>query len=915
MIFSSRITIPATLIFLLLGSLCRVWAMPPSPEVVEHYRESDQLDVLSEKLRLVERTSEPLAEDFVPLPLAKRTAGDTLRLRIPVLLVDFSDNAASDGMVSGKTAGDFEQLLFSRQMTTYGSLTDFYLENSYGNMLVEGDVIGWIHMPQTYAAYRGSEYGTQSITPNAQTMARDAVIAADSWVDFSQYDSDGDGFVDGIFIVHAGPGAETIPPPNDTLHIWSHAWYIPGGYMTNDGVRVFRYTTEPEEIGSNMVSIGVFCHEFGHTLGLPDLYDISYLSEGIGNWGIMGGGGWNGGGRYPAHFGAWSKYFLDAHYDVFGRTIEVTANMTGVTLGPATEDSTRYRITLPGTSGREYFLIENRRQEEFDRGIPGSGLLIWHCDDNLSGSNDLEHNDHLRIAIEQADGLFQLESGYNGGDANDVFPGSQGIFIEFTDLSLPSTASNQGITNQISVWDIDHDAYTGVVNCTMDISYSRANVQVHDLTFSDQTYGDGDGVLEGGETIEVAYVIESYWLDPAQVEVTLNTSADGVFFESNQRSYPLLTRGIVYSNAADPFKFTLSPDVDPSISEFELGITSGTPNGSFGTSLYVNLGGSDLLLVDDDADQLNGRGDRSQYYLDALNELMIPYTYWNVDQSGVPTAAEYAFEKIVWFTGDAGSTHLSHDEVLFLRGFLDQGGSLFLTGQDIAEGLSSGSDSLFLRDHLKCRYLGSTVDLTVLGASGNELGEGMRMQIIGYDGAQNQTSADELSPAWEAAGIAFEYLISRKPAAVTYSASGQYRLVFFGFGFEGIRSHLSDYNGRTEVMSEVLDFLDDHTATAVDFDQTDIRLPSGFALNQNYPNPFNPTTVISFTIAPEFASKPLSLDIYDVLGRHVESLLTGMAAPGLHRVEFKADALASGVYFYRLRVGEQSETRKMLLVR
>jgi hypothetical protein len=202
----------ALLYFLLLTSIAS--AVAPSPEVVADYRQRGELDVLQAKLEKMRAAGinqlEPLS-----FKQSNRTSlnSDTTRLRVLVILADFSDNPASGGQVDDATAADFYDMVFSRDVMPQGSLAEFYLENSYGNLLIEGEVAGWYRMPLTYAEYHSGQYGTQSQQPNAQTLAWDACAAADPDVDFSIYDNDGDGEVEGIFVVHAGPGAEAIPSP------------------------------------------------------------------------------------------------------------------------------------------------------------------------------------------------------------------------------------------------------------------------------------------------------------------------------------------------------------------------------------------------------------------------------------------------------------------------------------------------------------------------------------------------------------------------------------------------------------------------------------------------------------------------------------------------------------------------------
>ncbi len=910
------LTVIAVSLFFVIGSTA--WAVAPAPHVIEQYRAEGKLDELSRKLyQMRVGGAFQLQPPKFQLDRSSLATGDTLTLRVLVILVDFSDNPADGGQVSGATAADFEEILFSRGTTQFGSLTDFYLENSYGRLLIEGDVVGWYRLPLTYAEYHGGQYGTQFAQPNAQTMARDAVAAADADVDFSLYDNNGDGTVEGIFVVHAGPGAEEINSPNDTLHIWSHAWQISGGYYV-DGVTVRKYSTEPEEVLGTIARIGVYCHEFGHTLGLPDLYDISEISEGIGNWGLMGAGSWNGGGRRPACLTAWSKQTLDAIYGTFGQTITVGSNLVDVVLGSATYDSVRYRLTLPTGGGKEYFLIENRQPTGFDQGLPGHGLLIWHCDDNLTGSNDLDYNSHLHVALEQADGLFDLDNAVNRGDQTDPFPGLYGAGLEFTSLTTPNTNSVDNQINEVSVWDIREDNDAKTITCNLDITYSRPNIVVLDFSFSDSTYGNNDGAFDAGERIEVVYTIKNLWKTALSVTATLGSPVPGLNFNICQASYSMMPSGWEYSNQNDPFDFTIDYDITPVNAQFDLTITTATSPDTFLATEYRLVGGVEILLVDADDSPAAAKIDRSSYYTSALDSLYLPYDYWDIAISGTPGVTQLEYPYIIWFTGDKGGDQMSAAEVGFLKNHLDQDGRLFLSGQDIAEQLRLTVDSTFLLGYLKVRFKGSSQQhYHVDGVPGNDVGDSLQLMITGSDGAGNQSSVDWFELTSSTAERPFTYRNGGMTAGSIYATTAGYRLVFFGFGFEGIinTATLYDYNTREEVMASVLDFLRANSPTPVADDITIIPLPYHFQLGQNYPNPFNPATIISYTIGSRMTGQSLSLDVFNLLGRKVTNLAAGSAAPGNYIVKFDAGDNASGVYFYRLTVGNESTTRKMIFVK
>ncbi|MFA5781762.1 MAG: M6 family metalloprotease domain-containing protein, partial [Bacteroidales bacterium] len=172
------------------------------------------------------------------------------------------------------TQAQFNNYMNQVNYNSTGSFRDYYLENSYGQLTVNTTVTVWVTVPNTHDYYGpDTKWGE---------FAYEAVKAANPTVDYSQYDNDGDGIVDGVAIIHQGRGQEESGNVND---IWSHSWDLASaGYnatqRTFDGVRVYSYTANPEKNSSGIVTIGVMCHEFGHTLGAPDFYDTDYGTGG-----------------------------------------------------------------------------------------------------------------------------------------------------------------------------------------------------------------------------------------------------------------------------------------------------------------------------------------------------------------------------------------------------------------------------------------------------------------------------------------------------------------------------------------------------------------------------------------------------------------------------------------------------------
>ncbi len=305
----------------------------------------------------------------------------------------------------------FDTLLFTEGVVSTGSMREFFLETSYGDLWGEGGVHGWFTQP----TYISGAYFT------------DFFAAADPFIDYSEFDRDGDGYTDAVWIFHAGPGQEET---HNTADIWSFAvWGL--DYMTDDGVIIDRFACNPEEhADGSIISIRVPAHEAGHVLGLPDLYDynskldtVTYFTPGDANdhpmvdWGLMGYYGYNimsfGTRTDPSHFCAWSKEQLG-----FLTSTPLTSSQKNVPLPEVNTNPFVYKVTGAGSGSQEYFLLENRNSAStsiFDHldsdfsaywpwFTPGqnqkdSGLLIYHVDDAVSSNSS---GSRYKVTIEDA---------------------------------------------------------------------------------------------------------------------------------------------------------------------------------------------------------------------------------------------------------------------------------------------------------------------------------------------------------------------------------------------------------------------------------------------------------------------------------------------------------------------------------
>ncbi len=380
--------------------------------------------------------------------LAKSVASGNIN--VLTILINFSDKKASVPDLF------FDTLMYVDQT---GTVNNYYKEVSYNTLnlttVILPSDIGWKQPSQTYAYYCNSQNGLGSYPQNAQKLVEDAVDLVNPYVDFSDFDNDSDGFVDGLVVVHAGPGAEYTGSNND---IWSHKWAISPRYV--DGVYAYTYSMQPEYwVSAGDMTCGVYCHELGHVLGLPDLYDTDYSSEGVGKWSIMAGGSWNGYlGSSPAHFDAWCKIQLG-----FVTPTVLSSNQTGLSIPNSENNSTIYKIWTNGLPGNEYFLVENRQKTGYDSYIPGSGLMVYHIDDNRSDNDDEwwpgSGSSHYLVAVEPADQLWELEHGIDQGDSGDPFPGSTDNRT-FNDISTPNSNSYAGDPTNVSITNISNSLST-----------------------------------------------------------------------------------------------------------------------------------------------------------------------------------------------------------------------------------------------------------------------------------------------------------------------------------------------------------------------------------------------------------------------------------------------------------------------
>lgn len=389
-----------------------------------------------------------------------------------VILANFSNKQ----MNSSHTQAVFDELCNSTDCTVnryngvnYGSAAQYFDDQSNGAYRPQFDVFGPVTLSKNYAYYGGNYewIDGDGEEQSEDSLATDAVIEACikanqqySNLNFADYDTDGDGKVDFVYVIYAGHGEadyaddKTIWPhnysvqdlldyqeqdPNETYtHYTRNQTKIDGKYLDN-------YACSSElEGGGDMCGIGTLCHEFGHVIGLPDFYDTGY-GDNYANavtpndWDVMDGGAYNGDGHCPPNYSPWEKYFFGWHTPInLGNEGSLLTLQANGTTGYQAYQITQNGNLITPTTATECYYIENRQQQGWDSGLPHHGMLIWKVKYNANAwenntPNNTETSGAPLYTVVSASGskigthINSSGTGYTKDGPKNPFPGSANV--------------------------------------------------------------------------------------------------------------------------------------------------------------------------------------------------------------------------------------------------------------------------------------------------------------------------------------------------------------------------------------------------------------------------------------------------------------------------------------------------------
>jgi M6 family metalloprotease-like protein len=386
-----------------------------------------------------------------------------------VILVNFADSTFKPG----NTGSDFSNML---NQTGYnlnghvGSVRDFYRFNSGGLFSPDFVVVGPVTVSKPMAYYGANDTLGNDLKPSE--MIYEACQKAAGLVNYANFDYDSNGYVDNVYVFYAGKGEADGGGPNT---VWPHSWNLAsaGFNLVLNGKRIDAYACSGELDGQTgrMTGMGTFTHEYGHILGLTDMYDVDYDKHNgealdLNYWSLMAQGAYNNRACTPPCLTFAERYFLGWAQPV---ELDSTKDVTLTDLG-----TTNLGYIIKTSNPGEYFLLENRQRTTnvWDRFLPDStyhGMLAYHIDMRTDHEIAIDYwgttytvlmNDlwtynvvnaiagHQCCDIEEADNEALVYDGTNasaykrsiGGDA---FPGTS-VNRQFTDISKPSMLTWDG---------------------------------------------------------------------------------------------------------------------------------------------------------------------------------------------------------------------------------------------------------------------------------------------------------------------------------------------------------------------------------------------------------------------------------------------------------------------------------------
>lgn len=348
-----------------------------------------------------------------------------------VILVNFKDKKMQSKHTQAEWNDYFNKVGYNKYGNN-GSVHDYFYAQSYGKLDLEFDVIGPVTVSKNMASYGANDAQGNDIDPAGMIKEACELAYAKEKMDMSQYDWDGDGAVDQVYVIYAGYGEAA---GGDANTIWPHEWDIQGGgySLVLGGQRIRTYACSSELNGGNgtdISGIGTACHEFSHCMGIPDFYDTAGGGcFGMDAWDLMDYGSYGGDGYEPTGYNTYEKWVSGWIEPTILTEPCYIKNMKPLS------DAPEACVVFNEANKNEYYIFENRQLKGTDVALPNHGMLVIHVDYDQKVWFDNEVNNtsnHQRFTVVPADNKLTSET-----VTGDTYPGTTKS-TELTDTSKPA---------------------------------------------------------------------------------------------------------------------------------------------------------------------------------------------------------------------------------------------------------------------------------------------------------------------------------------------------------------------------------------------------------------------------------------------------------------------------------------------
>jgi M6 family metalloprotease-like protein len=813
------------------------------------------------------------------------------------------------------------------------SVGEYYREVSRGMFDVDAVVYDWVRLEYPESYYVGWWQGTNPETDRTGEMIGEILDELDPGIDFGAYDNDGldgipnsgddDGFVDVLLVIHPTRGAEC----GYSSHMWSHSfqysgWPSSGGepYRTNDAaagggsIRIEDYIVAPALSCSRDLDIvneiGVYCHEIGHAIGLPDLYD-TYGSVGIGNWGLMGHGVWNTPDS-PAHICGWSKEQLG-----WVDAITIDWREEQVRLGPVQESGTVVKLPLPST----------RFRRRASSPVSGEYALICGYDEVDSEFRNWPERGYGNCWRESMIRRFRVSGGGPVTLTYDAcIDAEEGYDFGYVLLEAGTAVETLAVYSGRSMMDGETLVLSDY------LPYTPCEFEIRFLFVSDDTESNEDGIYDS--EFGYGFAIDNISVQGGGIEYLNDFEEDAggwrsdsppaeYFLVENRRpqgfDIHLPGEGLLIWHAENSIAYGLFGNSGGYTDHQARGLVLEEADGFFNLLAGDNKGdtgdpfpsplGNDSFGRNTHPDSRSNGGWESPVEITGIGGgVTVSALYWG----GMPAPSVDSVEP------DTIDRSVDTGAILDIRGAsLLYGSSCYLSRGELVV----SPDTVDWRGEMRLvavfpvyELLVGAWDLTVVSGDGQTVTTDSAVTVYSiYTTARVTNGRDNITLEWELE----DAMIAREVSLYRSAHGGPFDLL----ADKIVPTHYGYYQYKDYTVMPDLDYAYRVVTILSGGAEERLDLPGPYVIpdlpfiaDQNVPNPFNGETTIGFFVPRRMS---VAVDVYDVAGRLVHSWGKRSYDRGTQRLDWTPEKgkIDSGVYFCVFRSGRMDRVVKMVLIR